>query len=52
MKSLWINGLGLESIHHLASECGGVFDFEIANDIWINRIFLPLQLQKDLKQAA
>lgn len=34
-------GLGLESIHYLALECGGTFDFEIVNNYWINRIFLP-----------
>lgn len=34
-------GLGLESIHHLAAENGGVFEFEIANDLWVNRISLP-----------
>lgn len=46
-------GLGLESIYHLASECGGVFEFETANDMWINRISLPLPpVKKDLKKAA
>lgn len=34
-------GLGLESIYHLAVENGGSFDFEITNDMWINRISLP-----------
>ncbi|MBC7539342.1 MAG: GHKL domain-containing protein [Bacteriovorax sp.] len=34
-------GLGLESIHHLALECGGKFESEISNNCWINRIFLP-----------
>lgn len=34
-------GLGLESIHHLAEESGGVFDFKVAHDMWINRILLP-----------
>lgn len=39
-------GLGLESIHYLAIECGGKFDFEISNNYWINRIFLPSLEQK------
>lgn len=35
------NKFGLESIHHLAIESGGLFEFEVANDVWINRILLP-----------
>lgn len=47
------DGLGLESIHHLVSvECGGTFTFEIANDLWINRILLPLPIKTDFKKAA
>ncbi|MFA6239197.1 MAG: GHKL domain-containing protein [Bacteriovorax sp.] len=46
------NGLGMESIHHLAQECGGVFDFEISNDIWINRITLPKAEQTERKKSA
>lgn len=46
------NGLGMESIHHLAQECGGVFDFEIFNDVWINRITLPLLEQTERKKSA
>ncbi len=44
-------GLGLESVHHLSSEFGGRFDFEIVNDFWINKITLPVP-PKDLKKAA
>ena len=44
------SGLGLESIHHLAIECGGKFDFEISSDIWVNRIHLPIN--KSSKKAA
>jgi len=36
-----VEGLGLESINYLALERGGRFDFEISNEYWINRIFLP-----------
>lgn len=54
--SVEAKGLGLESINHLALECGGNFDFEISNDVWINRIFLPFpedQTQvKGSKKAA
>jgi thiamine phosphate synthase YjbQ (UPF0047 family) len=54
--ALAIEGLGLESIHHLALECGGKFDFEITNDYWINHIFLPSQKEergpKEEKKAA
>lgn len=47
------NGLGLESIHHLALEAHGSFEFEIANDIWINRITLVSTPQTiDQKKAA
>jgi hypothetical protein len=49
------NKLGLESIHHLAQEAGGVFEFEVSNDEWVNRISLPKnkdQEQKVLKVAA
>ncbi len=35
------NRFGLESIHHLTLESGGLFEFEVANDLWINRILLP-----------
>jgi hypothetical protein len=46
-------GLGLESIHHLALEHGGRFDFEIVNDYWINKITLPVPLvKKESKKAA
>lgn len=36
-------GLGLDSIHHLAEEHGGIFDFEIENNTWINKLYLPTQ---------
>ncbi len=43
-------GLGLESIHFQAESCGGRFEFEICNDVWINRIFLPQE--KSVKTFA
>lgn len=36
-----IKSLGLDSIHHLAEEHGGAFNFEIENNYWINKVFLP-----------
>jgi hypothetical protein len=45
-------GLGLESIYHLALECGGKFDFEISNNYWINRIFLPAPEKKNAQQIG
>lgn len=45
-------GLGLESIHHLASENGGEFAFEIVEGFWINRIFLPVRALKSEKIPA
>ncbi len=45
-------GLGLESIYHLAAENGGEFTFEIANHTWINRIFLPARGLKSEKIPA
>lgn len=46
-------GLGLESVHQLALENGGRFDFEIVNDFWINKITLPVPPSKrELKKAA
>lgn len=47
-----ILGLGLESIHHLASQCGGEFAFEIVDHTWINRIFLPVRGLKSEKIPA
>lgn len=47
-----IMGLGLESIHHLASENGGEFSFEIIDGQWINRIFLPVRASKSEKIPA
>lgn len=35
--------LGLDSIHHLAFEHGGTFNFEIENHTWTNKLFLPTQ---------
>jgi hypothetical protein len=45
-------GLGLESVYHLATESGGKFDFEISNDYWINRVFLPNIQNKEQKKAS
>lgn len=45
------NGLGLESIHHLTQECGGGFEFEIHNGVWINHISLPLKPLTQKKAA-
>lgn len=36
-----VQSLGLDSIHHLAEEHGGLFSFEIENNTWINKLFLP-----------
>jgi len=33
--------MGLDSIHHLAEENGGIFSFEIESNTWINKLFLP-----------
>ncbi|MBY0412964.1 MAG: hypothetical protein K2Q18_02305 [Bdellovibrionales bacterium] len=38
-----VKSLGLDSIHHLAEESGGHFSFEIFDNTWINRLFLPVQ---------
>lgn len=38
-----IEGIGLDSIHHLAEENGGLFSFEIENNTWINKLFLPTE---------
>ena len=35
------SGLGLESIRHLANECGGKFIYETSNGLWLNHVFLP-----------
>lgn len=43
--------LGIESVRHLALECGGTFDFEISNNHWINRVLLPRWV-KEPKKAA
>lgn len=51
-KSNIHQGLGLESIHHLAEENGGSFSFEISNRIWSNRIFLPTQKLTSSKKSA
>ncbi|MGZ3788038.1 MAG: GHKL domain-containing protein [Bacteriovorax sp.] len=46
-------GLGLLSVHSLAVENGGRFDFEIVNNFWINRITLPVpQAKKEFKKVA
>ena len=40
-KAKIVEGLGLDSIHHLAEENDGMFSFEIENNTWINKLFLP-----------
>jgi len=46
-------GLGLESVDFQAKSCKGRFEFEINNDVWINRIFLPQdQLPKTADKKA
>ncbi len=45
-------GLGLESIHHLATEAGGTFTFEIKNGQWINKFFIPAYKSKSDKIPA
>lgn len=40
-KTSTIKSLGLDSIHHLAEENHGSFSFEIENNHWINKVFLP-----------
>lgn len=47
-----IEGLGLESIHHMAEENGGNFSFEIVDRMWINKLFLPSSKNKSDKKAA
>lgn len=36
-----IKSLGLDSIHHQAQENFGTFSFEIENNQWINKVYLP-----------
>ena len=40
-KNNSIKSLGLDSIHHQAQEHNGSFSFEIENNNWINKVFLP-----------
>ncbi len=42
-KTQTLKGQGLDSIDHTASSCGGSFSFEIHNQVWINKIFLPVK---------
>lgn len=46
------HGLGLESIHYLALECGGKFEFEIVDNFWINKVLLPGPVSIEQKKAA
>ncbi|MEA9358546.1 GHKL domain-containing protein [Bacteriovorax sp. PP10] len=46
-----IKGLGLDSIHHLAEEHGGIFGFEIENNTWINKLYLPTQNSMSLRKT-
>ena len=48
-------GLGLLSIAALASEVGGIFQYEIHGDLWVNHLFLPYKNSsstKDIKKIA
>lgn len=38
-----IKSLGLDSIHHMADDNGGSFSFEIRDNHWVNKIFLPVK---------
>jgi hypothetical protein len=40
-KIIRVKSMGLDSIHHLAEEQQGSFSFEIENNFWINKVFLP-----------
>ena len=40
-KKNTIKSLGLDSIHHQAHENQGTFSFEIENNHWINKVYLP-----------
>lgn len=51
-KNSAIKSLGLDSIHHTAEEHGGSFSFEINNNVWINKIFLPVKTPKSDKIPA
>lgn len=51
-KTPKVEGLGLESIHHLAVENGGTFSFEITGSVWTNKLFLPTSKNKSDKIAA
>lgn len=39
----FFKGQGLDSIDYTANSIGGSFSFEIHNQIWINKIFLPVK---------
>lgn len=45
-------GLGLESITHMATVAGGDFSFEIHNQVWLSRIFLPVKNNSSLEVSA
>jgi hypothetical protein len=47
-----IRSMGLDSIHHLAEENGGHFSFEISQNTWVNKLFLPTQKIKSDKIPA
>lgn len=51
-KKIQSDGLGIESIHQLTKDCGGTFNFEIQNNTWINRVFLPNLLSREDKNAS
>lgn len=46
-----VKGLGLDSIHHLAEDHGGIFSFEIENNTWINKLYLPTQNPASLRKT-
>lgn len=51
-KSMASEGLGIESIDRLTKNCRGTFSFEIENNHWVNKIFLPNDFKIPIKKAA
>ena len=44
-------GLGIESINNLTNECHGTFQFEIIQNDWVNKIFLPHTQNRKTKDS-
>lgn len=51
-KNVQSEGLGIESIHQMTKDCGGTFNFEIQNNTWMNKVFLPNLLSSEDKNAS